>query len=106
MEYPKKLWKSHNEYPLAPEKIKVGKVEKLICTFKPKNHYVLHYRNLKQQEALKGFTTGPLVTSQTRTSPRFSRLHFRLFQVHPKFLGYSAHVTRSVTMRRNILTSA
>ena len=59
-----------------------------------------------QQEALKGFTTGPLVTSQTRTSPRFSRLHFRLFQVHPKFLGYSAHVTRSVTMRRNILTSA
>ena len=37
-----------------------------------------------QQEALKGFTTGPPVTSQTRTSPRFSRLHFRLFQVHPK----------------------
>ena len=63
-------------------------------------------RDEKKQEALKGFTTGPLVTSQTRTSPRFSRLHFRLFQVHPKFLGYSAHVTRSVTMRRNILTSA
>ena len=61
---------------------------------------------LNKQEALKGFTTGPLVTSQTRTSPRFSRLHFRLFQVHPKFLGYSTHVTRSVTMRRNILTSA
>ena len=59
-----------------------------------------------KQEALEGFTTGPLVTSQTRTSPRFSRLHFRLFQVHPKFLGYSAHVTSSVTMRRNILTSA
>ena len=44
MEYPKKLWKSHNDYPLAPEKIKVDKVEKLICSFKPKSHY----RNLKQ----------------------------------------------------------
>ena len=48
MEYPKKLWKSHNDYPLAPEKIKVDNVEKLICSFKPKIHYVLHYRNLKQ----------------------------------------------------------
>ena len=44
LEYPKKLWKSHNDYPLAPEKIKVDKVEKLICSFKPKSHY----RNLKQ----------------------------------------------------------
>ena len=48
LEYPKKLWKSHNDYPLAPEKIKVDSVEKLICSFKPKIHYVLHYRNLKQ----------------------------------------------------------
>ena len=47
MEYPKKLWKSHNDYPLAPEKIKVDNVEKRICGFKPKKHYVLH-RNLKQ----------------------------------------------------------
>ena len=46
LEYPKKLWKSHNDYP--PEKIKVENVEKLICSFKTKNHYVLHYRNLKQ----------------------------------------------------------
>ena len=53
-----------------------------------------------KQEPLKGFTTGPLVTSQTQTSPCFSRLHFRLFQVHPKFLGYSTHVTTTVTMRQ------
>ena len=44
----KNLWKSHNDYPLAPEKIKMENVEKLICSFKPKIHYVLHYRNLKQ----------------------------------------------------------
>ena len=48
MEYPHTLWKSHNDYPLAPEKIKIDNVEKLNCSFKPKNHYVLHYRNLKQ----------------------------------------------------------
>ena len=48
LEYPKKLWKSHNDYPLGPEKIKVNNVEKLICSFKPKIHYVLHYQNLKQ----------------------------------------------------------
>ena len=47
-EYPESLWKSHNDYPLAPEKVKVENVEKLICSFKPKNSYVVHYRNLKQ----------------------------------------------------------
>ena len=35
LEYSKKLWNSHNDYPLAPEKIKVDNVEKLICSFKP-----------------------------------------------------------------------
>ena len=30
------------------KKMKVDNVEKLICSFKPKIHYVLHYRNLKQ----------------------------------------------------------
>ena len=48
MEYPKKLWKSHNDYPLAPEKIKIGGVEKLISHFKPRKNYVIHYRNLRQ----------------------------------------------------------
>ena len=48
LEYPKSLWKTHNDYPLAPEKVKVDNVEKLICSFKPKTNYVLHYKNLKQ----------------------------------------------------------
>ena len=39
---------SHNDYPLAPEKIKIDKIDKLICSFLPKKHYVLHYKNLKQ----------------------------------------------------------
>ena len=48
MVYPDTLWESHNDYPLAPEKVKVDKIEKLICSFKPKRHYVVHYKNLKQ----------------------------------------------------------
>ena len=46
--YPPKLWKAHNDYPLAPEKINVDGVEKLISHFKPRSKYVVHYRNLKQ----------------------------------------------------------
>ena len=48
LEYPEDLWKSHNDYPLAPEKLKVGGVEKLISHFKPHKNYVIHYRNLRQ----------------------------------------------------------
>ena len=48
LEYPKNLWKTHNDYLLAPEKIKVDNVEKLIGSFYTKHNYVLHYKNLKQ----------------------------------------------------------
>ncbi|XP_073228494.1 uncharacterized protein [Porites lutea] len=48
LEYPEKLWTSHNDYPLAPEKMIVNGVEKLICHFKPRKNYVVHYRNLRQ----------------------------------------------------------
>ena len=48
LDYPSSLWKSHNDYPLAPEKVKIDKKEKLICSFLPKKNYVLHYKNLKQ----------------------------------------------------------
>ena len=48
LEYPTHLWKTHNDYPLAPEKIKVNGVEKLICHFKPRTNYVIHYRTLRQ----------------------------------------------------------
>ena len=48
LEYPEKLWKTHNDYPLAPEKIEVNKVEKLISHFKPRKNYVIHYRALRQ----------------------------------------------------------
>ena len=48
LDYPDTLRDSHNDYPLAPEKVKVDKIDKLVCSFKPKRHYVVHYKNLKQ----------------------------------------------------------
>ena len=67
LEYPEYLHDLHNDYPVAPEKIKVtdsmlsnyskkisdkynisiGLVKKLIPTLKKKEKYVLHYRNLQ-----------------------------------------------------------
>ena len=67
LEYPKELHDLHNDYPIAPEKVKVSKnmlstyckkiaekynisiglVSKLIPTLRDKKEYVLHYRNLQ-----------------------------------------------------------
>ena len=72
LEYPNKLHNLHNDYPLAPEKIKVekemlskyckkiadkfnistGLVHKLIPTLSNKQKYVLHYRNLQLYTSL------------------------------------------------------
>ena len=48
LEYPPHLWETHNDYPLAPEIMKVNGVEKLICHFKTRKNYVIHYRTLRQ----------------------------------------------------------
>ena len=47
LEYPVELHDLHNEYPLAPEKINVNKVDKLIPNLKDKTNYVLHHETLK-----------------------------------------------------------
>ena len=52
LEYPKSLHDLHNDYPLAPEKIKVNKVDKLIPNLWNKKKYVIHYENLKQYLSL------------------------------------------------------
>jgi len=46
--YPKEVHNLHNDFPLAPERVVVYKVEKLIPTLGDKKNYVLHYGNLKQ----------------------------------------------------------
>ena len=52
LENPKELHDLHNEYPLAPERLKINKVEKLIPNLNNKTSYILHYENLKLYESL------------------------------------------------------
>ena len=42
LEYPKELHDLHNDYPLAPERITVNRVEKLIPNLADKKKYILH----------------------------------------------------------------
>ena len=48
LEYPKKLHDAHNEYPSAPEQLKVNKVNKLIPNLNDKKKYVVHHKTLRQ----------------------------------------------------------
>ena len=52
LEYPEDLHDLHNDYPLAPERIIIGNVEKLIPNLNNKTNYVVHYENLKLYERL------------------------------------------------------
>ena len=52
LEYPKSLHDLHSDYPLAPERIEVKKVDKLIPNLWNKKKYVVHYENLKQYLSL------------------------------------------------------
>ena len=47
LEYPEHLHDLHNDYPLAPERITVNKVEKLIPNLNDKKNYVIHHETLK-----------------------------------------------------------
>ena len=47
LEYPEDLHNLHIYYPLAPERVKMGNVEKLIPYLNNKTNYVVHYENLK-----------------------------------------------------------
>ncbi len=48
VEYPKTLHKLHNELPFLPEKMRLGKVEKLVCSLYDKEKYIVHIDTLKQ----------------------------------------------------------
>ena len=52
IEYPEQLHHLHNDYPLAPERIKIGNAVKLIPNLNNKTNYVVHYDNLKLYESL------------------------------------------------------
>ena len=48
IEYPKQLFGSHKELRFLPERRKLEKVEKLVCSTEDKEKYVIHIRALKQ----------------------------------------------------------
>ena len=47
LKYPQKLHDLHNDYPLAPERLTINKVEKLIPNLNDKTKYVIHHETLK-----------------------------------------------------------
>ena len=49
VEYPKKVFSSHEELPFLPERKKIEKVEKLVCSIEDKEKYVIHIGALKQE---------------------------------------------------------
>ena len=52
LEYPEQVHNLHNDYYLAPERVKIKNVEKLISNLNNKSNYVVHYENLKLYESL------------------------------------------------------
>ena len=52
LEYPEQLHDVHNHYPVAPECVELGNVEKLIPNLNNKTHHVVYYENLKLYESL------------------------------------------------------
>ena len=48
IDYPKELFNFHKDLPFLPERKKVEKVEKLICSIEDKEKYVIYIRALKQ----------------------------------------------------------
>ena len=52
LEYPEELHDLHNEYPVAPESLNVGNVDKLIPNLMNKERYIIHRDNLLFYESL------------------------------------------------------
>ena len=48
VEYPKNVFNHHKDLPFIPEKRKIGKCNKLLCTTQDKKNYLVHIRALKQ----------------------------------------------------------
>ena len=48
VKYPKELHENHNELPFLTERMKIGRVEKLVPNLKDKKGYVVHIKALDQ----------------------------------------------------------
>ena len=48
VEYPKSLHKLHSDLPFLPERMKINKCNKLVCSAQDKENYVVHIRAFKK----------------------------------------------------------
>ena len=48
VQYLEKLHEFHNYFPFLPERMKIGKVEKLVANLHDKTEYVIQIRNLEE----------------------------------------------------------
>ena len=48
VDYPSKLHKLHSDMPFLPERMKIDKIQKLVCNLRDKKKYVVHISILKQ----------------------------------------------------------
>ncbi|CAB4021894.1 DNA polymerase, partial [Paramuricea clavata] len=48
LKYPKELHDLHSDYPLAPERLRIGKVDKLVPKLNDKKKYIVHHTTLKK----------------------------------------------------------
>ena len=48
IEYPKKIFNLHSDLLFLPERKKIGKCNKFVCTVQEKENYVIRIRALKQ----------------------------------------------------------
>ena len=48
-QYLEKLHELHNDLPFLPERMKIEKVEKLVCNLHDKTEHIIHIRNLMQE---------------------------------------------------------
>ena len=48
VEYPKKSFSYHKDLPFLPERKKLEKVEKLVCSIEDREKYAIHIKALKQ----------------------------------------------------------
>ena len=44
-QYPKKLHQIHNNLPFLPQRMKIGKVEKLIANLHDETEYIIYIKN-------------------------------------------------------------
>ena len=115
LEYPKVLHDLHNKYPVAPESLNVGNVDKFIPNLMNKERYIIHRDNLLLYESLglkiskvhRGitFTESPWLKGDLRTICRFSYIKvYKLITLGTKFKTLLS-LGRKITMFSKFITN-